>query len=53
MTLTATLVTTHYGQVQGVQIDEVSVWKGIPYAKAPLGSLQFRAPQSPVAWDGQ
>ncbi len=50
--MTATLVTTRYGQVQGVQIDEVSVWKGIPYAKAPLGSLRFRAPQPPVAWDG-
>ena len=50
--MSTTLVTTNYGQVKGVQINGVSVWKGIPYAKAPIGSLRFRSPQPPVAWNG-
>jgi para-nitrobenzyl esterase len=25
-------------------------WKGVPYAQPPVGSLRWRAPQSPTAW---
>jgi para-nitrobenzyl esterase len=28
------------------------VWRGIPYAAAPLGVRRFRAPEPPVAWSG-
>lgn len=46
------IVETAYGKVQGAQIDGLSVWKGIPYAKPPVGPLRFRAPELPEAWDG-
>jgi len=50
--MTNTVVDTEYGQVKGKTIDEVSVWKGIPYAKAPVGRLRFRPPQPPEPWEG-
>ena len=30
----------------------VRVWRGIPYAAAPIGEARFRAPRPSVAWDG-
>jgi len=48
----SSVVETHYGKVQGTQKDAVSVWKGIPFARPPLGSLRFRAPQPLEAWTG-
>ena len=29
------------------------VWRGIPFAKPPQGSLRWRAPQVPDPWDGR
>lgn len=46
--MSTTVVQTNYGHVRGEQVGDVSVWKGIPYAKA----LRFRAPQKPDAWEG-
>ncbi|MCX8025677.1 MAG: carboxylesterase family protein, partial [Thermanaerothrix sp.] len=31
---------------------DVWVWKGIPYAKPPVGSLRWKAPQDPDSWTG-
>jgi len=45
-------VSTRQGLLRGVSIDSVCAWKGIPYAKAPMGELRFRAPQPPVSWQG-
>ncbi len=50
--MSSTLVETQYGKIQGVQEEAVSSWKGIPYAKPPLGALRFRPPQPPEAWLG-
>jgi para-nitrobenzyl esterase len=47
-----TLVQTSSGMVQGVQEGTISSWKGIPYARPPLGEQRFRAPQPPEAWPG-
>jgi len=46
------IVDTQYGKVQGSQKETVSVWKGIPFAQPPLGSLRFRPPQPLETWTG-
>lgn len=48
--MSETLVQTQYGKVQGMLEGTVYSWKGIPYAKPPLGTRRFRPPQSPEAW---
>ncbi|MFF5995716.1 carboxylesterase/lipase family protein [Lysinibacillus sp. KU-BSD001] len=50
--MSETLVQTSFGQVIGENVDGIAVWKGIPYAKAPIGKLRFSPPQSPDAWEG-
>jgi len=30
----------------------ITVFKGVPYAKPPLGELRWKAPQPPAAWQG-
>lgn len=47
-----TLVSTQYGQVQGIVEKGVAVWKGIPYAQAPINQLRFKAPQPLQSWSG-
>jgi para-nitrobenzyl esterase len=52
MSLTTTVVETQFGKVEGVQKGSVKIWKGIPFAQAPLGSLRFRPPQQHKPWSG-
>lgn len=40
------------GRVRGCLENGVYVFRGIPFAKPPLGALRFRAPENPVPWDG-
>ncbi|MDR0990003.1 MAG: carboxylesterase family protein [Propionibacteriaceae bacterium] len=47
-----TLVTTKYGQVQGALEGDQVIFKGVPFAKPPVGDLRFAPPQEPDAWDG-
>jgi para-nitrobenzyl esterase len=49
---TSALVETTYGPVAGVQDEQSGMlyWKGIPFAKPPVGALRWKAPQDPVAW---
>ena len=47
-----TLVTTQYGQIQGAEDENNTwVWKGIPFAQAPVGDLRWRAPADPTSRD--
>ncbi|GLV55095.1 carboxylesterase [Dictyobacter sp. S3.2.2.5] len=50
--MAAAIVETRYGKVEGLTQEGMQVWKGIPYARPPLGSLRLRAPQPPQAWSG-
>jgi para-nitrobenzyl esterase len=40
------------GQVVGEQLAEVRVFRGIPYASAPVGDLRWQAPAPPRPWSG-
>ena len=46
------IANTRYGQLQGVEEDGLSVFRGVPFAAPPVGELRFRAPRPPEAWDG-
>lgn len=46
------LVKTHTGEVKGVKEKDIFVWKGIPYAEAPVGELRYQNPQPVKKWNG-
>ena len=46
------IVTTKYGKIEGVSERGCTVYKGVPYAKPPVGALRWRKPQPPEVWEG-
>ena len=43
------------GEVIGIPSpydDEITVYRGLPYAAAPIGDLRWQPPKSAVGWDG-
>ncbi|HEY0878118.1 MAG TPA: carboxylesterase family protein [Zeimonas sp.] len=48
-------VHTSFGLLAGVDDDGAGTlsWKGIPFAKPPVGDLRWKAPVDPDAWQGQ
>lgn len=50
-----TLVTTLQGELRGEASEfdaEIEVFKGIPYARPPLGPLRWQPPQAAEGWSG-
>jgi para-nitrobenzyl esterase len=47
-----TIVETSKGKLSGTTERGVSVFRGIPFARPPLGDLRFRAPQPVEPWEG-
>lgn len=47
-----TIVMTNYGKVVGEDHEYYVVYKGIPYAKPPVGDLRWKAPKEPEPWEG-
>ncbi|MET9916300.1 carboxylesterase family protein [Streptomyces sp. NPDC006435] len=45
-------VETVHGTVRGTLERGVRVFRGIPYAAAPVGARRFRAPEPPEPWEG-
>jgi len=43
-------VKTNHGYVEGIKEKNIVVFKGIPYAKPPVGKLRFKAPQPAENW---
>jgi para-nitrobenzyl esterase len=55
MTMTATeelLLRTLAGELRGVRENGVAVFRGVPYAAAPMGDLRFAPPRPVPAWQG-
>ena len=43
---------TRYGEVQGIDRGDYWEYRGIPYAKPPVGALRWKAPQKPERFQG-
>ncbi|MBL7936223.1 MAG: carboxylesterase family protein, partial [Bacteroidia bacterium] len=46
------IVNTQYGQIQGSLNGSTYQFLGIPYAKPPVNTLRWKAPENPTAWSG-
>lgn len=46
------IVNTQYGQIQGSLNGSIHQFLGIPYAKPPVNTLRWKAPENPTAWSG-
>lgn len=47
------LVTTADGILRGLRVGKLRAWRGIPYARPPVGALRLRAPQPVLPWKGE
>ena len=46
------VVETSHGKLQGTQTDGISAYRGIPFARPPVGALRFGAPEPAEKWAG-
>jgi para-nitrobenzyl esterase len=46
------IVETGSGKLRGTKADGILVFRGIPYARPPVGTLRLAAPERPVPWGG-
>ncbi len=47
-----TIVETRSGRVEGLTRDGIAEFRGIPYARPPVGNLRFQAPRREEPWVG-
>ena len=47
------LVKTPSGSLRGESVSGIQVFRGIPFAEAPVGALRFRPPTRAKAWSGE
>lgn len=47
------ILETEYGKIKGLSYDDCDVFYGIPYAKPPVGSKRWRAPEMAEPWQGE
>lgn len=45
-------IETAYGKISGQEQDHCIVYRGIPYARPPIGELRWKAPQRMDPWKG-
>lgn len=52
--MTPRQIQTNFGMAEGIAGKDpgVTVFRGIPYAKLPVGELRFRPPAQPEPWEG-
>jgi para-nitrobenzyl esterase len=43
---------TSHGRLQGLRQEDVCIFRGVPFARAPVGPLRFRPPQALQGWCG-
>ncbi|MHC0433248.1 carboxylesterase/lipase family protein [Streptomyces sp. O3] len=46
------IVRTTAGRIAGERTDDVTVFRGVPYAAPPTGPLRFASPRPPEPWKG-
>lgn len=49
---TAPVIETPAGRLRGIAVGDLNVYKGIPYASAPVGSGRWKPPASMPVWKG-
>ena len=47
-----TKTTVAQGEIEGMEENGFALYKGIPYAEAPIGDLRWKAPVSKRPWEG-
>ncbi len=48
----APMAQTRQGRLSGVAEGDILHFRGVPFAKPPVGDLRWKAPQAPAAWSG-
>lgn len=46
-------VSTSAGTLVGEQVDDVNIFRGVPYAASPVGALRWKPPQPVSPWKGE
>jgi para-nitrobenzyl esterase len=52
MVTTTATARTNYGSLRGVAEDDIVIFRGIPYARPPVGHFRFAPLQPPDSWTG-